>query len=152
MVFNFYFFEVPSAFGHATRIKRGIGASDGPNGRYNVYFHSLAMEFSQDSMDVAMEAVDAIAKGECRECELGSGAWLIHVKPTVVEFESADFDELNDGERNVFPFSEFKWALAAWREFLKIPDQSGGVRYEFFLPNDDALDIKSVSSLLKRCN
>lgn len=149
MNFNFYFFEVPSAFGHPTRVRRGISAADGPEGRYNTYFHALAMEIDKENISSALAAVNSIIKGECKEYSLGGGAWVIHIRPTVVEFESSNCDELNTGENNILPVKEFKWVLAAWSEFLDIPDQAGGTQYEFTLPVSGMLDVESVAGLLK---
>lgn len=149
MIFYFHFYELRSAFGHPPRIGRGISASDNPDGRYNTYFHALATEITQYSINNATSAIEALISGESDECELGGDAWVMSINSTSVEFLNENFDEMNNGVDNVFPFSEFKWVFAAWREFLFMPDQAGGTQYEFSLPSTELIDLKDVPKLLK---
>jgi hypothetical protein len=136
MKFTFYFYELPSAFGHPARIEAEIKADDGPNGRYDTFFHALATEVHRENIDAIVSGTKAVLLERSGEYWFGGGAWTCHVCNESIAFES-EFDEtLNGDANNVFALSEFFWVLLAWREFLNLEARNVKIEYEFKLPVD----------------
>lgn len=146
--FNFYFYDLPSSFGHPTRIRKGLSASDGPNGRYAMYFHALAMSVDEDNVSETVAAILDVERGTLPMYELGSCGWTIHVTQQKVHIENEDYDELSNEGLGTFPFAEFKWVLMAWWEFLLLPDLAGGTRFTFALPLDSQCRLEKPDGLL----
>jgi hypothetical protein len=146
--FTFYFYDLPSHFGHPLRIRKGISASDGPNGRYSNYFHSLATILTNDNIAKEAEAILNIERGAMFAHEIADCGWVITVNSREVEFQSDDYEYLNNGDSNIFTFTEFKWIFMAWWEFLLMPDQAGGVKYKFTLPIGSSCSLERPDKLL----
>lgn len=136
VAFNFYFYELPSSFGHAARIRRGLGASDGPDGRYATYFHALVMSIDKENAEETVAAILEVERGQLSIYEFGDCGWVVRVTQYAVFMENDDYKGLNGQSLGSFPFAEFKWVLMAWWEFLSIPDLPGGRQYTFTLPVD----------------
>jgi hypothetical protein len=148
VAFNFYFYDLPSSFGHPTRIRRGLGASDGPSGRYATYFHALAMSITKDNAEETVAAILEVERGQLPLHEFGADGWIIHVTQRGVVFENEDYEDINNEELGAFTFAELKWVLMAWWEFLLLPDLSGGSQYTFTLPIDTPCLLDKPDSLL----
>lgn len=152
VTFNFYFYDLPNAFGHPTRIRRGLGASDGPGGRYAMYFHALAMSIAKDNIEEIVAAILKVERGQLLMYEFGAGGWIIHVTQQGVSFENEDYDDLNNKELGDFLFAEFKWVLMAWWEFLLLPELPSGTQYTFALPVDIPCLLEKPDGLLSASN
>lgn len=148
VAFNFYFYDLPSAFGHPTRIVRDLGASDGPSGRYAMYFHALAMSVVKDNVEEIVTAILKVERGQLPMHEFGDVGWVIRVTQQEVSFEHEVYDDLGNETHGAFTFAEFKWVLMAWWEFLLLPDLPGGARYTFTLPADTPCLLEKPDSLL----
>ena len=149
IVFNFYFYELPNSFGHPVRIRRGIGVSDGPGGRYATYFHALAMSISKENAEEIVAAILKVERGHLPKYEFGVCGWVVHVDQHGVVFESEDYEDLNGEGLGSFTFAEFKWVLMAWWEFLLLPDLYDDPQYSFALPVDTPCLLDKPDSLLK---
>ena len=148
VTFNFYFYDLPSSFGHPTRIRRGLGASDGPGGRYATYFHALAMSIAKDNAEETVAMIQGVERGQLPMYEFGDCGWSIRVTRQKVTFENEDYDHLDNEELGTFAFAEFKWVVMAWWEFLLLPDLPGGSQYMFTLPIDTPCMLDKPDSLL----
>lgn len=148
IVFNFYYYELPSAFGHSNKIRRGIGASDGPDGAYAFYFHSLAMSITKENVEEVANAIFAVECGRILDYNFGDGGWFINVIKDKVVIDNENYENSPNGGKGVFSFDEFKWVFMAWWEFILLPDLPAGNRYNFALPKNLPCTLGRPSNLL----
>jgi hypothetical protein len=150
VAFNFYFYDLPSAFGHPTQIRRGLSASDAPSGRYATFFHALAMTVTKDNVEETVTAILKVERDKLPMHEFGAGGWAIRVTQREVSFENEDYEDLSNETLCAFTFAEFKWVLMAWWEFLLLPNLPGGTRYTFTLPVNTPCLLEKPDSLLSQ--
>jgi hypothetical protein len=146
--FIFYFYDLTSAFGHPTVVRRGLTAWDAPDGRYNRYFRSVSLVIDEKSYADVFAAIEQIENGLLEKYEFGDGgAWSICLNKTSAIIESDLYEEFNDPSRNTFSLAEFKWVAYGWREFLYIPEILGGAKFSYTLP--DNLSIRPTREFVR---
>lgn len=105
---------------------------------------SITRENSGDTASAILE----VERGERDGYEFGDGGWNVQVTKNGVTFCNDDYIDPNDEKHGYFAFSEFKWALMAWWEFLLLPDMPSGSQYSFVLPTGIPCALERPDRLL----